>query len=329
MGDSTTEAVPPDWRAVRDQAKELFERTRDLRVAVHLTNALLNLEGFSGLRDGLKLVHGLSDGLWETIYPQLDEDDGDPIMRCNAVRELVNHEKTLSGVLDTPFVEARLAGRYGLRDLKIVHGEMSLPPGDDRQAPSLDVIEAAFRELESDALEETQELVAECMTIVGEIGELYDDKVGVDAPDLSELKDNLGEISGFMAQQMGRLGIGEFTEESSGEAVQSGAVGDGGNPISGDVRSSADVLRMIDKICLYYEQREPSSPVPILLKRAATLVNKSFLDIIEDLAPGGVSEVKRYEPQMEYEVEQIAEPPSPENEPAPAKKSDSSDDDWL
>jgi len=58
------------------------------------------------------------------------------------------------------------------------------------------------------------------------------------------------------------------------------------------------VLRMIDKICFYYQQQEPSSPVPILLKRAASLVNKSFMEIVADLTPSGVSEAQRYAPSQ-------------------------------
>jgi type VI secretion system protein ImpA len=301
MGDSTTEAVPPDWRTVREKALALFERTRDLRVAIHLTNAALDIEGFSGLRDGLKLVHGLSDTLWDTVFPQLDEDDGDPMMRCNAVRELVNREKLLAGVLDQPFVEARLAGRYCLRDLKIINGDMSMPEGDDRQPPSLTLIEAAFREVDAEQLEETKGLVEECAAIVADISSLYDDKTGADSPDISELETYLKDILQFLGSQMSKLGIGDAAEDDGWEDVGAGDSGvstgasGGGAAISGDIRSSADVLRMIDKICDYYDRQEPSSPVPILLRRASSLVGKNFLDAITDLAPGAVSEVKHFQ----------------------------------
>ena len=41
--------TPPDWRDVRDRATELFERTRDLRVAVLWLRAAVNLDGFGAL----------------------------------------------------------------------------------------------------------------------------------------------------------------------------------------------------------------------------------------------------------------------------------------
>ena len=44
---------------------------------------------------------------------------------------------------------------------------------------------------------------------------------------------------------------------------------------------------------LYYERHEPSSPVPLLLKRAKRLVAKDFMEILRDLAPDGVDQAER------------------------------------
>ena len=61
--------------------------------------------------------------------------------------------------------------------------------------------------------------------------------------------------------------------------------------LSGTINSQQDVLRAFDKICDYYERQEPSSPVPILIKRARRLVGKSFVDIIRDMTPDSMSNV--------------------------------------
>ena len=50
---------------------------------------------------------------------------------------------------------------------------------------------------------------------------------------------------------------------------------------------------MIDKICAYYERHEPSSPVPLLLMRARRLVDKSFMEILQDLAPEGMGQARQ------------------------------------
>jgi type VI secretion system protein ImpA len=52
------------------------------------------------------------------------------------------------------------------------------------------------------------------------------------------------------------------------------------------------VVHLLDQICDYYERVEPSSPLPLLLCRCKRLVSANFMDIIRDLAPGGVPQVE-------------------------------------
>ena len=59
-----------------------------------------------------------------------------------------------------------------------------------------------------------------------------------------------------------------------------------------DVRSREDVVRILDKLCEYYVRNEPSSPVPMLLKRAQRLVTKDFIDIVRDLAPEALAKME-------------------------------------
>jgi type VI secretion system protein ImpA len=51
-------------------------------------------------------------------------------------------------------------------------------------------------------------------------------------------------------------------------------------------------VRTLDRLCDYYARYEPSSPVPLLLKRARRLVDGSFIDILSDLTPSSLAEIK-------------------------------------
>ena len=53
----------------------LVSKSKDLQIAAWLSEALVKLHGFAGLRDGLKILAGLQDTFWETLYPQIDEGD--------------------------------------------------------------------------------------------------------------------------------------------------------------------------------------------------------------------------------------------------------------
>jgi type VI secretion system protein ImpA len=61
---------------------------------------------------------------------------------------------------------------------------------------------------------------------------------------------------------------------------------------SGAINTRNDVVTAIDRICEYYTAQEPSSPVPILLRRAQRLVSKSFEEILEDMLPESVAKAK-------------------------------------
>lgn len=245
------DAVPPDWKKVKELSLQLFERTRDLRVAVHLTHALLDLEGFSGLRDGLTLVKGLSESLWESVHPQLDEDDGDPVFRCNALTELANVDGLGASVLAAPLVDSKAVGKYSLRSVKTVEGALSHV--GDESAPSKAVIEAAFSDVDASSVTETAGLVDECVTLIEEIQAFYDTQVGVGAsPSLtqgSERVNKLGtfallsDAQKFLHRQLQRLGLGDAEEaiveqdDDSGDSAAVSGVSTTAIEVSGDIRS--------------------------------------------------------------------------------------------
>jgi type VI secretion system protein ImpA len=62
--------------------------------------------------------------------------------------------------------------------------------------------------------------------------------------------------------------------------------------LSGQITTNQDVHKALDMIITYYEQNEPSSPVPLLLKRAKRLVGKTFVDIIRNISPDAMTQVK-------------------------------------
>jgi type VI secretion system protein ImpA len=61
----------------------------------------------------------------------------------------------------------------------------------------------------------------------------------------------------------------------------------------GEIASRQDAIRAMDAIAAFFRKNEPSSPVPLLLDRAKRLVSKSFLELLEDIAPDSVSQVRQ------------------------------------
>jgi type VI secretion system protein ImpA len=76
QGDWQRRAKVAEWDRVIELAEGcLRAKTKDLQVAAWLTEALARSRGFAGLRDGLRLLHGIEDRFWETFYPEIDDGD--------------------------------------------------------------------------------------------------------------------------------------------------------------------------------------------------------------------------------------------------------------
>ena len=286
MLDDDAEAEPPKWKDVAKQAEALFAKTKDLRVAMYLAQARLNIDGVTGLADGVSLIKSLLSEYWEEIYPLLDaEDDDDPTMRINSLHALGNSDAFIRDLRAAPLVKAKLAGIYSLRDIQMSHGDAKAPEG--AEPPDSSIIDAAFMECDLDELKESGDavpLAQECLT---DIENLVTDKVGAKNNTLTvkPLVDELKVISKIYSEALISRGVDVETEDGDDS-------GKGGSSVSGDIRSREDAIRMMDKISEYFRRNEPSSPVPFLLNRAKGLVAKDFMEILQDLTPDAIKQAK-------------------------------------
>jgi type VI secretion system protein ImpA len=289
MGDSVVPGEEPNWPDVRHHAIALLGRTKDLRIAVQLTRSLIRTDGFVGLSEGLDLVAGMLERHWEKLHPQLDPSDGnDPTFRVNAVAGLADWDTVVRPVRELPLVDARAAGRYALRDIEIANGTSPTPEG--AEAPSMGVIEAAFIEADLADLQATAGAIQAGLQSLGRITNAISEKADA-VVDLGRLSSVLRTAERTLAEQLGRRGAEGGSVAEGGDGGAPRASGGAARP-SGEVESREDVIRLLDKCCEYYRRHEPSSPIPLLLQRAKRLVSKDFLELVQDLAPGGVSEVR-------------------------------------
>ena len=134
------------------------------------------------------------------------------------------------------------------------------------------------------------------------INELYESKTGDSAslgPVLTLIKNIVGDATRFLTMFPASEGGDKLAEEDVTEAAGESAVVTGGARIvaqgftAGVPQSRADVTAAIDAICKYYADREPTSPVPLILKRVRGWVSKDFMQLISEIAPQGLDEVTK------------------------------------
>ena len=84
---ATDDGLRSNWRpVVRQAAQALTEATKDLEIAVWLTEGLVRIAGLEGLAAGSTVLAGLVENFWEDLFPMQDRDD--PEVRFIAAKGL-------------------------------------------------------------------------------------------------------------------------------------------------------------------------------------------------------------------------------------------------
>lgn len=293
MGDAVLPAEPPEWPRVRALASELFGRSKDLRVANLLLQSNVALDGLDGLADGLLLVRELLGLYWDGVYPLLDaDDDNDPTFRINALTGLVA-EPLLQLVWAIPLVRSRAFGPVNLRAALNAAGLQRFAS----ETLSPEQIAGAFADADADALAATRRALdgaqEHALAIESGVAERVGSAQGLDLGPLRQLLRQALQVFDLYGPQGAGEPLAPGAEAATGEqggAAPVAAVAAPAPRASGEIANREDVLRQLDRLLEYYVRHEPSSPVPVLLKRAKTLVTADFAEIVRNLIPDGISQ---------------------------------------
>ncbi|WP_342113480.1 type VI secretion system protein TssA [Pseudoduganella sp. OTU4001] len=283
IGDQLIPAEGPDWPTVRQQALELMTRSKDLRVALLLTRALVRMEHLPGLRDGLDLIHAMLERYWDLVHPRLEDDD--PGMRMNTLAALADRDAMMLDVRDAVLVRAGPL-KITVRDLLVAQGRLKPTSGEGEhsQAQINAAIAGAAAQDRS-----TVEAVQACVARIGAIHALLIDKVGAGlATDLKPMSDMLKYVAQGCQAALGEAGLAPDAGEAATPASEAAAT----PALPGEIRSRDDAMRLLDTICVFFERTEPGNPAPLLIRRAQRLMNKSFVEIIQDLAPDSLNRIQ-------------------------------------
>ena len=288
-------AEPADWREVATLSAELFDRTRDLRVALLWLRSQVSQQGLSGLPGGLALVVALLETFWDTLHPQPDpDDDNDPYARLSALGVLSEFEGMVGELRSARVFAHRAVGELYFRDVEIALGKLS--PREDESGMSRgqasQMLEAALAVAPGlrDQIEQSQALLKRLNTLLR-------DHVGIErATDIRPLFDMLQGVLQCMPEaSAAETPDGDDTDdaEATTSAESSGGVVPKKAGLPSAIHTREDALKAIELVCDYLERTEPTNPAQLLLRRARKLINKNFLQLMRELAPDAINEVAR------------------------------------
>ncbi len=298
MGSVQKPAEPPDWMQLKNKSAEFLARSKHLRVAVLLGCSSLKTDGLGGFRDGLQLIRGLLEQYWTTVYPLLDpSDNNDPTQRLNIVSALTAARGPFGGwlkIVDYLYA-VPIAQPKGALPITFEQW-ISTKPDSPEGMKLAGGIRAANQDIaaQNQALEQSIEALQGIdQFLTKTLGARSTIGFDVLAKTLQELQTSLKPF--LAGQNADRATSGTTAAGNLSTAIA----------IRGSIRSRADVVQALETICEYYEQVEPCSPVPYLLRRAQKLAKMDFVQAVQEL---NLATLDALRPSMGSAVESAASP---------------------
>jgi type VI secretion system protein ImpA len=295
MGDSVIEGSGPDWKGVEEQVKDLLGRTRDLRVFVNAAKVSLHTGGLDGFHNSLAAMNNCMDTLWDSIHPQLDpEDNNDPMMRMNVLQNLTDYQTVRQGLETCELAEKKGIGKVTYRDIELSLRLDSLDEEERKKALTAAQIEGIFSEADPEDLLTLGASVTGSMDELERTQAIWTAKTGdPESLGLEEVAEVLEVLKKTIVAHSPVAAAAVADSDSGGGEESDGAAAAAPAPaVSGAINNRNDVITALERICEYYATHEPSSPVPLLMRRAKNLVAKSFFEILADIAPDSVKKAQ-------------------------------------
>jgi len=277
---------PPNWAEIRDEALTALRTSKDLRLLAYLGAATLRIDGIPAFSEALGIAsHWLA--VYPTqVFPLVDED---ALFRQNALNCFADPVAVIDGLRRSPIVSHRQHGRFSIRDLDLVTGDVQ--PAGNEAKPDEAQIKAAFDATALDELKKLQDTVDTALTAIKSIDTAMRDANGAAfAPSFESLSTQFKKMSAFVRARVAAHPENASAAPQDGE----GASGEGGSMVMavGAIRSRQDAIRALDAAAEFFRQNEPSSPIPLFLERAKRLVSKDFLEVLADVAPDALPQAR-------------------------------------
>jgi len=279
-----------DWPLVVKLASEfLAKKSKDLQIAAWLTEAAVHREGFAGLRQGLDLTLGLLTSFWDTVHPEIEDDDLElratplnwvgsqldmPLRKVPLTREghdWFQYKESLSvpAEEDVGYDE----GKQQLRRVALEDGKLTP-----------EVWNAAFTAMSREYYDDLAKDVQQCKDSLAALDEFCTERFGKEAPNLVSLRSTLEEIGQTVRILLLKKGgpIGEAAEEepveeeASPEAASQDSAATAAAPtrtrakatLTAEPESVEDAAARVAAVARWFRKQEAQSPVPYLLLRA-------------------------------------------------------------
>lgn len=296
QGSWQRELKTADWRQVVDLAVgALKTQTKDLQVAAWLTEGLIKQHGFAGIRDGLKLMRGLQENFWETLFPEIDEDELEA--RANAL-EFLDRQSSIA-IKEIPLTSTGGFNYFNWEESRNFDIPDNLESLDYNQREKFQALRQQAEEEKRVTgadwrrgkaatnrafYEEKFLLLNECWSEYQALDSIMDEKFGRQTPGLNSLKKSLDDVRSLVTKLVDEKrelepdpsdnisvnsNENEIETEPFAASMTSNGDGVGGVfAVGGAIRTRQEALKSLSQVAEYFRKTEPHSPISYLVQRA-------------------------------------------------------------
>lgn len=304
LEEQRTEIAPEDdpsgagraanWKAVVSGCEEaLVASTKDLELAVWLTEGLTRMHGFEGLTTGLRLIMELTHAFWDRLHPGL-EAEGEIVLpvRARPLSWLGSSKDFLRAAAGCPILSGADGRQLGWQDYKnsmLVDEKRTLSDPSQYE----DLLAAGYiggeewnARLAAAPPAELGQVLAEVIRGQGALDELRalaEKQFGSDdAPSFMGLGEILSDIREYLEAR-----VPKEEEAVGGEAVAGAEGAAAAAPGSaaartGPIGSREDALRRLGEVADYFRRAEPHSPISYLVERAVRWGHMPLMEVLEE-----------------------------------------------
>ncbi|MDE2075847.1 MAG: type VI secretion system protein TssA [Burkholderiales bacterium] len=275
QGEWVTSLKVANWPGVVALCSDLLQhRSKDLRLAMWLTESLALTEGYAGLHTGLAVCAALSERFWDHLHPTIE--NGDMEERVGNLSWLLQRLVSLSDTL--PVVRQKQGASFSLQDWQMAKSQTgaadsNAPAADKAQ---LETFRKALRDTPLDHLQRHLDGLKSCLAQLLAWQSIIDDKMGAEGPSFVSAKEALSRALHDMerlAKEAG-LHLSPIEPTQADPAVSTDSPGtpdlDGraSNHASGPIRSRPQALQQLREVAAFFRRTEPHSPVAYLAEKA-------------------------------------------------------------
>ena len=280
-----------DWSLIERRCSSVIAtRSKDLQLCAWLLEAWVRRYQLAGLLHGLRLLTGLVERYWDTLFP-LMEDSRDMDARL-APFEWLNETLTLTLKLHITLVHLvdRKPSRLNLADWdKMTKAELNGAAAAQGQEAQLTrgLVIASAEKLTDSHVAQQKKLTRQCRQALGELDDSLRARLGNSSPSLAHIIKTLELIGRALDQivpeavlptQAEAAPVTPEVQTMSQDAATESHAPSEPLPVPGTVAAAPvatsgwqtrdQAYQALDSIAAYLHRTEPHSPTPYLIKRA-------------------------------------------------------------